>query len=179
MMNAIKSGDQFAFEQAYITFRAKVYGYFLKRTKSHEDALDLLQTTFLKLWKYRKSISDQFTPDQHIYHIARTVFIDHLRKQTRKKRVISAHDVTAIETSPAVHQVNDFDVKKRLHEALSTMPEVRQKVFKYSKLYGCSYEEIAEQLCISVKSVDNNLTKAIRQLRKVMLLLAFAILHSI
>ena len=74
-----------------------------------------------------------------------------------------------------VYQPADFDLKRRLAEALSTMPEIRQQVFKYSKLYGCSYEEIAEQLCISVKSVDNNLTKAIKQLRRMMLLVALAI----
>ncbi len=170
-MNAIKEGDEFAYEQVYVAFRAKVYGYFLKRTKSHEDALDLLQSVFLRLWKYRKSISEQYTPDQQIYHIALTVYIDHLRKQKRRSNVFS----NSQSADAQVFQPADFDMKHRLGKALAIMPELRQQVFKYSKLYGCSYEEIAERLCISVKSVDNNLTKALRQLRKMMLLINLAI----
>ena len=64
----------------------KVLSYFLKKTKSPEDAKDLVQTTYLKLWQYRASLSNDFLLDQHLFHIARTVFIDYLRKQNRKIR---------------------------------------------------------------------------------------------
>src|SRR5215218_7466259 len=87
MIEAIKNGDTFAFEQAYTQLSGKVYGYFLKKTKSPEDAKDLLQTTFLRLWKYRQSLSPNFLFDQHLFQIARTVYIDYLRKENNHSRV--------------------------------------------------------------------------------------------
>ena len=60
MIEAIKRGDAFAYEQAFVQYRDKVYFYFLKKTRSSEDAKDLLQITFLKLWKYRNSLSRLF-----------------------------------------------------------------------------------------------------------------------
>ena len=66
---------------------------------------------------------------------------------------------------------HDFDLRSRLATALATMPEVRKKVFEMNRLQGYSYREIARQLSITVKSVDNNLAKALKFLRKTMMLL--------
>jgi RNA polymerase sigma-70 factor (ECF subfamily) len=173
MIDAIKRGDEFAFEQAYNECRGKVYAYFLKKTKSPEDAMDLLQTAFLKLWKYRKSLSEEYLLDQHLFHISRTVFIDFLRKQSRENKIKHAPaELIAMHTPPYAYISGEFDLKAQLNGVLASMPETRKKVFELHKIYGYSYKEIAEQLSISIKSVDNNLTKALRQIRRVVLLLA-------
>jgi RNA polymerase sigma-70 factor (ECF subfamily) len=175
MIDAIKRGDEFAFEQAYIAHRSRVYGYFLKKAKDPEDARDLLQTTFLKLWQYRQSLSTEYLIEQHIFQIARTVFIDHLRKQNRraKLRNINADDVPATQYT---HLSTEFDVRSRLGAALAAMPELRKKIFELNRIQGFSYQEIARILSISVKSVDNNLTKALRYLRKTMLFVALLLI---
>src|SRR5689334_22632338 len=90
MIEAIKRGDNFAYEQAFVQYREKVYFYFLKKTKSPEDAKDLLQTTFLKLWKYRHSLSENYLLEQHLFQIARTVFIDYLRHENKVAKVRKA-----------------------------------------------------------------------------------------
>ncbi len=63
MIDAIIRGDEFAFERAYVEHREKVYAYLLKKTRSSEDARDLMQTVFLKLWKYRRSLSTEYLLD--------------------------------------------------------------------------------------------------------------------
>ena len=166
MIDAIRNGDEFAFEQAYLQHKEKVQGYLLKRIKNPEDASDLLQTVFLKLWKYRKSLSTDFLLEQQLFHIARTVIIDHFRIQSRKSK---------LEKHPVSHQDFEqistvFDLKSRMAAILGRMPALRKKVFELNRLEGYSHQEIASHLSISVKSVDNNLTKALRQLRKMMML---------
>jgi RNA polymerase sigma-70 factor (ECF subfamily) len=171
MIDAIKHGDEFAFEQAYIAYRARLYGYFLKKVKDPEDARDLLQVTFLKLWRYRHSLSTEYLLEQHLFKIARTVFIDHLRKQNRRSKLRDARN-GQVAASPHYDYVStEFDVRSRLGSALSTMPELRKKIFELNRIQGFSYQEIAQLLSISVKSVDNNLTKALRYLRKTMIFL--------
>lgn len=170
MIAAIKRGDEFAFEQAYNEFRGKVYGYFLKKTRSHEDARDLLQIVFLKLWQYRASLSEDYLPEQHLFNISKTVFIDYLRKQNKLNKIKIAPPELA--TTQYTYTPAEFDLRTRLNGVLATMPETRKKVFELNKLHGYSYKEIAEHLSISVKAVDNNLSKALRQIRRMILMLA-------
>lgn len=172
MIDAIKRGDEFAFEQAYNEFRGKVYAYFMKKTRSPEDAMDLLQTTFLKLWQYRKSLSEEYLLEQHLFHISRTVFIDFLRKQARQNKLrAEPSELPMVQSHQYAYVSGEFDLRSRLNGVLASMPETRKRVFELNKLHGYSYKEIAEQLSISIKSVDNNLTKALRQIRKMILLL--------
>jgi RNA polymerase sigma factor (sigma-70 family) len=172
MIAAIKQGDAFAYEQAYAQYKQKVYAYFKKKTGSEEDAKDLLQITFLKLWQYRSSLSESYLLDQHLFHIARTVFIDHLRRQNKLTKVKNSSSFLLTESDHYTYTSAEFDIKSRLQNALASMPELRKKVFELNRLQGYSYREVAELLSISVKAVDNNLTKALRQLRKMMILLA-------
>lgn len=117
------------------------------------------------MWKYRHSISPEYLLDQHLFHIARTVFIDHLRKQNRQYRLQEALERSHDVFSPT-YVYMEFDLRARLLSVLSTMPELRKKIFELNRVQGYSYKEIADQLSISVKAVDNNLAKALRQLRK-------------
>jgi RNA polymerase sigma-70 factor (ECF subfamily) len=176
MIEAIKRGDAFAYEQTFVQYRDKVYFYFLKKTRSVEDAKDLLQITFLKLWKYRHSLSEDYLLEQHLFQIARTVFIDYLRhenKVVKMKRTVRER----FQQTPAIYTPTDFDLQARLHSALSAMPQLRKKIFELNRLQGYSYKEIAEILSISVKTVDNNLSKALRQLRKIFLLLLLILIN--
>src|SRR5688572_27141864 len=146
MIAAIKNGDAFAFEQAYLQSCGKVYAYFLKKTKSPEDAKDLLQTTYLKLWQYRESLSPDFLLDQHLFQIARTVYIDYMRRQNNHCRVEQSI-INKTENYPShVYTSTEFDLKTRLQTALSAMPLIRKKVFELNRLEGYSYREISELL---------------------------------
>ena len=176
MIEAIKRGDTFAYEQAFVQYREKVYFYFLKKTKSPEDAKDLLQTTFLKFWKYRHSLSENYLLEQHLFQIARTVFIDYMRHENKVAKVQRTVN-ERFEQHLEVYISTDFDLQARLVKALSSMPQLRKKVFELNRLQGYSYKEIAEMLSISVKAVDNNLSKALKQLRKIFLLLALILFN--
>ncbi len=171
MIEAIKKGDTFAFEQAYLQSYKKVYAYFFKKSGSAEDAKDLLQITFLKLWKYRESLSPHFLLDQHLFQIARTVYVDYLRRQNRLSKTEPLKPDSPESISSYVYVSTEFDTKARLQAALSAMPVLRKKVFELNRFEGYSYREIAELLSISVKAVDNNLAKALRQLRKALLII--------
>jgi len=171
MIDAIKRGDEFAYEQVYIRYRKKVYFYFLKKTKSDEDAKDLLQVTFLKLWQYRGSLSPDYLLEQHLFHIARTVFIDFLRTQNKLNRLQETIGRKAEDSPAYIYTSTDFDIQTGLQRALSSMFQMRKKVFELNRLYGYSYREIAQLLSISVKTVDNNLSKALKELRKIFILI--------
>ncbi len=164
MIEELKNGNTETFEQVYNQYCNKLYSYFKKKTDCAEDAQDLMQTTFLKLWQYRSSLSPAYLLDQHLFHIAKTVFIDYLRKQNKiaqAKKEMSVRSSQLNEVNPSIY----YSVASQVSSVLSSMPSLRRKVFELHRLQGYSYKEISEMLSISVKSVDNNLTKALKQLR--------------
>ncbi|PST82041.1 hypothetical protein C7T94_14590 [Pedobacter yulinensis] len=173
---AIKYGDEAAFEQVYQQFRRKGYYYFLRKTNSAEDAKDLLQTTFLRLWQYRHIINPDFSIDNQLFYIARTVLIDHIRKANRQEEISLTVHAGLQRKEEENFQAMEFDVRRRVEVILGTMPELRSKVFRLHKIEGYSYKEIAQLLEISEKSVDNHLSKALRKLREDLSLPLFLIL---
>jgi len=176
MIDALKNGDAGAFEKVFSLYKEKVFAYFLKKTNAEEDAKDLLQITFSKLWQYRSSLSADYLLEQHLFHIARTVFIDYLRKENKQQKVKTTAKLYTTEKLSA-DSIHEFDLYARLHSILSGMPVLRKRVFELHKLEGYSYKEIAEILSISVKAVDNNLSKALKYLRNSELLLLILLLN--
>lgn len=164
MIEEIKEGNTAAFEHLYNLYKEKLLAYFLKKTSSPEAAKDLLQTTFFKVWKYRKSLSADYLPEQQLFYIARTVFIDYIRKESKQQKIKISVKAKTHEKQPDDY-IYSFDAEARLQNILSGMPLLRRKVFQLHRIEGYSYKEIAEMLQIPVKSVDNNLSKALKYLR--------------
>ena len=172
MTAAIKLGNELAFRQVFLQMRKKVFGYFLKKTNSAHDAEDLVQQTFLKLWQYRASLNEQYSIEQQVFHISRTVFIDYLRKENGKAKA-------AGDNSVRVCYINEeFDVKKQVYLVLDRMPAMRKQIFELNRIHGYTYSEIAAALSISLKSVDNHINKAARQLKKAFVLKVFIVFFS-
>ena len=165
MIYALQQGDSFAFQQIYTQYSHKVYFYFKKKTSSEEDARDLLQTSFLKLWQYRMSLSEEYSIEQQLFHIAKTVFIDYLRKENKLAQLQKDMTIKSRQEEGANPSLS-YGIASQLTAALSVMPYTRRKVFELNRLQGYSYKEVAQLLSISVKAVDNNLSKALQQLRK-------------
>jgi RNA polymerase sigma-70 factor (ECF subfamily) len=172
MTAAIKLGNELAFRQVFLQLRKKVYGYFLKKTNTAQDAEDLVQQTFLKLWQYRTSLDESLTIEHQVFHISRTVFIDYLRKQQVKSR-------PAASLPDNIYYLNEeFDVKKQVYQVLDRMPAQRKKIFELNRFEGYSYAEIAAALSISIKAVDNQINKAVHQLKKALALKALILFFS-
>lgn len=174
---AIQQGNESAFEDAYLQWRTKGYYYFFRKTNSEEDAKDLLQTTFLRLWQYRQSLNAEYSLDQQLFHIARTVFIDYIRKANKQEEMKIEVNRKLELDSLENYQSMAFDTKNRIQKILSSMPILRKKVFEMHKMEGYSYKEIAQILSISEKSVDNHLSKSIKQLRKLFIFTALLTDH--
>lgn len=161
--NALRKGDAVAFQQIYHQYCDAVYAYFKRKTTA-DDALDLMQTTFLKLWQYRASLSQNHPVEQQLFHIARTVFIDYLRKENKRAHLEKEMRRQAENNSHLLPALSP-SLSSQLTSLLALMPELRRKVFQLIRLQGYSYKETAQLLSISVKAVDNHLAKAIKQLR--------------
>jgi len=155
----LTSGCLQTFQSVYRLYNQKLYAYILKKTNSEYMAEEVVQLTFIRLWEKRKNLSAEYSISAQIFKMAGTILIDQLRKEA-----ISQKHLSIVETESAQPGTQDLDLEI-LEQAIEQMAPVRKKVFKLSKLDGYSYKEIAELLSISPKTVENHMSKALKQLR--------------
>jgi RNA polymerase sigma factor (sigma-70 family) len=162
----IRQGNAFAFEQAFLQWRTKVYAYFLLKTRDVSTAVELTQIAFIKLWNSRATLSDDYSLETQIFRIARTSLIDYLRASARKRKFEQGlqEDKTDVFVAP-------LEPGSHISYALNMLPPVRKKVFVLSRIDGFSNKEIAEELSISGRTVEKHISLAMKQLKKILTVL--------
>jgi RNA polymerase sigma-70 factor (ECF subfamily) len=158
----IKEGDHVSFEIAFKLWHKKVFAFFFKKTASEDQAQELTQLAFIKLWNFRHTLSDEHEFDLQLFRIAKTTLLDYFKKMACEERNLRRYYDEAGEEKAAHSDV--FEARQELELALSVLPPTRKKVFLLSRLHGYSYKEISEQLSISPRTVEKHISLAIKQL---------------
>ena len=172
LMKRAKKGDETAFSELVRETEASVYRYLYTLIKNREDALDLSQETYLKLWRTLGSYRGDCSPTTWILRIAKNTAIDHLRKTAKTGDTLPlAHtDKDGNETS---FDLPDTDVDANPEQALARMqtraavrkailslPEEQRDVIVLREFEGLSYEEIAARLSLEIGTVKSRLSRA-------------------
>lgn len=161
---AIQKGSETAFTQVYKDFHVKLYRYFIKKTGSEEMAEELVQQVFIKLWRFRHTLSESYSLDTQLFNMARGCLIDLIRKKTTYKARFTALEGET-EMNARIQPDMSYEIMDYFNHAVKSLPPVRKKVFILSRLQGLTYQEIAQKLSISIHTVEDHMTKAIRQIR--------------
>lgn len=165
-ISAIQKGSESCFTQVYGEFHVKLFHYFLKKTKSHEIATELVQLAFIKLWRFKHTLSEEYSLDTQLFNMARGCMVDYIRQQAIQKTKIISID-TETDTHILTQPDTNFEMTDYFNHAVKTLPPVRKKVFILSRLQGLTYPEIAQHLSISINTVEDHMSKAIRQIKHI------------
>jgi RNA polymerase sigma factor (sigma-70 family) len=167
VVEKLQDGDYESFNFIFNNYWNKVYMFLLKKTKNIEIATELTQIVFIKLWRYRATVSCDLPIEQQLFRKSRQVFIDWLRTESKMRDRRVELDVL----DGLCNSENDelrLTLKYDLYKAIDSLPRKRKEIFEMKHIQGFSYKEIADSLGISVKTVDNQLSKANIQLRKIL-----------
>lgn len=162
----IKAGNKFVFTEVYHKYHERFYYFVLKQTASTDIAEEVVQQTFIKLWENKEKLSEEFTIDTQLARITRSILIDTLRKKAVERKVINqviTQTPTIYTSDPALEK----ELSNRVASAIESLPPICKKIFKLSREESLSYNEIAKQLCISPRTVENQISKALKVIRQV------------
>lgn len=161
----LRQSDETAFRALFDRHYERLYLFTFSYLKNREQAEDVVQETFLQLWKSRHTLNSQLPPDALLFTIAKRLTLNALRKQTNgiaaKNRFWQRIKKKSNETE---NTVLFNELKRHTEQLLQTLPPQQQQVFLLSRQEGLSYEEIAERLQISPHTVRNHLSSALKQL---------------
>lgn len=163
-ISAIREGSEAAFEAVYHAFHQKLYAYFLKKTGAEAISKELVQQSFIKLWRFRKNLNEELSLSIQLFRIAKTVAIDLLRKEARNRAVpVDDHFISEIPVAAKEEML--YDKIHLVKNELRHLSPMRRKIMEY-RLEGFSNSEIASSMAVSKKTVENQINKAIHDIRK-------------
>lgn len=169
------------FEEFFIRHFPKVKNFAWKLVKSEYDAEDIAQEIFLKLWKTPDLWSDDPPAlDSYLYKMTKNKVIDLMRQRYNESCYAgdNFYDVNLPEVAQADSALADIyykEIRLILRLSLEQMPEQRRKIFEMSRDAGMSNQQIAEQLNLSVRTVEHHIYLALSELKK-KLIVAFLLL---
>jgi RNA polymerase sigma factor (sigma-70 family) len=140
------------------TYADNVYRFILKNLKHEEDARDVVQTAFEKMWRNRDEI-DPVKCKSYLFTVAYHQMIDHIRKVKRVQLKEEFSDQVKVQDRPA------NNLKKVLEEALSRLSETQRSLVLLKDYEGYSYDEIGKITGLSESQVKVYLHRARVQLK--------------
>lgn len=167
---ALREGDTEVFEDIFIAYFGKVK-YFIKGlVKSDSDAEELAQDVFVKLWINKQSVDPEKSLNAYIYTMARNAALNHLKRIFIHSNYLKEcqREETACVTE---EMILAHETELLIELSVGSMPPQRQTIYRMSRNEGIENEEIAKQLGITKKTVENQLSLALQELRKVVSLL--------
>lgn len=127
-----------------------------------DDAEDVVQQTFIKLWEQRETLPIQFSIKAYLYKMVHNRSLNRLRDaQTRRRH----SEISVSFGNETVPPAEVSDLQTRLQKALEQLPTECRRIFELSRFEELKYREIADQLNISIKTVETQMGKALRLMR--------------
>ncbi|MDD3037678.1 RNA polymerase sigma-70 factor [Bacteroides sp.] len=167
-VKALQQGDHKAFEDIFITYFDKVK-YFLKGIlRSESDAEELAQDIFVNLWINRKTVDPQKSFNTYIYTIARNTALNYLKHKLVEEAFIdNCNDLSLKEADSSDEILFAKEINILVEMTVCRMPVQRKKIYQMSRNNGCSNDDIAQKLSLSKKTVENQLSLALQEIRRV------------
>jgi RNA polymerase sigma-70 factor (ECF subfamily) len=134
---------------------------------NQQDAEEVVQEVFLKLWEHRHFLDPQQNFDGYLFRIARNLVYNKARRKVCESaygRYVAGRGDLADNPTESLLDYQELD--QSLQKAYSSLPPVRQQVFVMSRIEGLSNGEIAERLQTSNSNIENHINKALREVRK-------------
>jgi RNA polymerase sigma factor (sigma-70 family) len=176
---SIKRGDQEAFLVAYNNLHIKVFRFFLKRVLLNETAKDLTQQSFIRLWQFRHTLSEEHTLEKQVFVIAHSLLVNHFEKEYHQKKIKSRHTALAHQQPGITSFADGFERVDEVKAAIELLPPVRKKILVLKTFHDFSNHEIAREMKISVKTVEDHISKAFRRMKEVMIFILIPLLSQL
>lgn len=161
-----QQGDQSAFEQLLDHYQKPVYHQALRLVGNPEDAADVAQEVFIKVWKHLPSFRGESSFSTWLYRLTDNAALDLIRREKKRRGDSSLDDDESALTLPAdpaptPHQAIE---QKELHQAvadgLAQLSEEHRQVLVMREINGLSYEEIGSILGLSPGTVKSRIARA-------------------
>ena len=163
----IKLGDIQAFELFFRKYYVPLCGFTNKFLNDPEQSKEIVQEVFIKVWENRKDINSNYPLKAFLFKIARNTSLNKLQRKKVESKYIEIYKLVYIDHREfsAHESLLARELEDNIATAIGKLPCECKRVFELSRIEGLKYSEIAHVLNISIKTVETQMSKALRSLR--------------
>jgi len=166
IIGAIREGNERIFEETFRKYYQSLCNYANSILKEMDEAEEVVQNLFLSIWEKRSDLEISISLKSYLYRAVHNHCLNRIKhlkvREEYQQYAVNFYDASYESVSQTVMK-NELETK--IEEAIKKLPEQCRLIFRMSRFEELKYHEIAEQLELSPKTVENQIGKALKILR--------------
>jgi RNA polymerase sigma-70 factor (ECF subfamily) len=168
LISNLIQGDVRSFEEVFKNYNRKIFIFSYRYLKNQEDAEGIVQEVFLKLWESSKNLKRDSNLNAWLFTVTFNAIRKRFRKLSTEKKHLDYYSTFLENQKQEISESDYFDLLEKTSSLIQKLPPQQRKVILLRKEKGFSSEEMAAELNLSRKTVENHLNRARAFLRKAM-----------
>ena len=164
LLDLLSKGDELAFTEIYRRFWKKLFAIAYNRLKEIQEAEDIVHDVFASLWANRDKIEIE-TLENYLATCTKYMVLSKIKRKERERIYNNTSQQNPVFELPIEASLHYKFILEIVKNEVEKLPEKCRLIFKYSRNDGMPVKQIAKQLSISPKTVENQLNKALKQLK--------------
>jgi RNA polymerase sigma-70 factor, ECF subfamily len=167
LIKLLKKGDMIAFDSIYKHYSKRLYGFVLRFIKNENDAEEIVQEVFMKIWERKSQIDLNSFFESFLFTIAYNTTISLLRKRVNERKYFEyiQYRQQILSSDEIISDIHLKECKETLKELLNQLTPRQKEIFLLSRKEGLTHNEIAIKLTISPNTVKNHLISTLSFLK--------------
>ena len=166
LLDKLAGGDTSAFTSIFEVYYKDLVMFAFTFTKNSDDAEEAVQEIFVRLWEKRSELKLHGSLKSYLLKSVQNKCLDELRRRKIRENYASNTDYQLLYTNETEDYIFYTDLQNQLDDLLAQMPDSLSQTFRMNRFDGLKYHEIAQQLNVSVRTVESRISKALRILHQ-------------
>jgi RNA polymerase sigma-70 factor (family 1) len=166
LVTKLRNNDVEAFDFLYHQYSNKLFRFAFSLLKNEEDACEIVQETFFRIWEKRNKIDSSKSFKSFLFSVSYHLIIDQLREKLKDQEFrnsLEKHFNKQVNLQENRIDYNTLEIE--ITKAVDELPEKRKHIYRLSREHGFSHKEIAGQLGVKPKTVENQINLALKHIK--------------
>ncbi len=167
IIGRIRQGDKQEFEKLFRSSYVSLVRYAKTLIRDHDASEEIVQDLFFRLWQDRQNLRIESSLNGYLFrsvHNRALHYIEHQKVISRHAgEMIAGAELTS---EPVTEAIYYHELQVRVARVLERLPERCRMIFRMNRFEGLKYNEIADKLAVSLKTVEADMGKALKEFRK-------------
>lgn len=167
----LANGNELAFKFFYEKYYNDIYRFSISLLKSSVQAEEILQDVFLQLWLNHRNLDPKKSIKSYLFTCTRNASLNALKRLANENKLKNRIVLSKEESRNNIeNELISQDYNKLKSMAINSLPPKRKLIFEMSRKEGKSYEDISQELNLSLSTVKNQMSKALENIKSYLLL---------
>ncbi|MFT6854283.1 MAG: RNA polymerase sigma-70 factor (ECF subfamily) [Cyclobacteriaceae bacterium] len=163
LFSRIKAGDKSVFKKLFELYHVDLHRFCLSMVRMETISEEIVQDAFVYLWEKRDTIQIKSSIKSYLFTTVKNKSINYIKNELPKQQL--SENLSAASLFINEDKTEDDLLKIRVQKAIDQLPSKCRQIFVLSRYSGYTYREISEELDISIKTVENQMSIAFQKLR--------------